>query len=154
MRFPGAILSATNVSFAYSDSKTKVLDNITLTIQPCDRVRLVGQNGGDKSTLVKILIGVLRPQTDTIDRHPRLRLGYFDQHFVEILSAPEVASLSALEFFMEQLKGRHTIEIGEPTGRSLLGSFGLRGRIATNSISTLSGGQKVWVHHSRSWIFE
>ena len=107
MRFPGAILSATNVSFAYPDSKTKVLDNITLTIQPGDRVGLVGQNGGDKSTLVKILIGVLRPQTDTIDRHPRLRLGYFDQHFVEILSAPEVASLSALEFFMEQLKGKH-----------------------------------------------
>jgi ATPase components of ABC transporters with duplicated ATPase domains len=146
MRFPGALVSASNVSFAYPGSATKVVDDVTLTIHPGARVGLVGQNGEGKSTLIKLLIGNLHPQKGTIERHSRLRLGYFDQHSVEMLSGPEAASSSALEYFTRQLKLKHSIEIDEQTGRSFLGSFGLRGRTATNPISTLSGGQKVRVH--------
>jgi len=150
MRFPGALISANNVSFAYPGTNAMTLDGITITIHPGARVGLVGQNGEGKSTLVKLLIGVLGPRKGTVERHSRLRSGYFDQHSVEILSAPQIASLSALTHFTEQLKEKHGIEIDEQTGRSFLGSFGLRGRTATNPIGTLSGGQKVRiliVHH-------
>ena len=145
MRFPGSLISANNISFTYPGSPTPVLNNITLTIHPGERVGLVGQNGEGKSTLVKLLIGILYTQKGTIERHSRLRLGYFDQHSVEILSGPEAASTSALEYLVRELKGKHNIEIDEQTGRSFLGSFGLRGRTAINPISTLSGGQKVRV---------
>lgn len=143
MRFPGALISANNISFTYPGSAKKVLDDITLTIHPGGRVGLMGKNGEGKSTLVKLLIGTLRPQKGSIERHSRLRFGYFDQHSVEILSGPDVGSLSAFEYFVEQLREKHTIAIDEHTGRSFLGSFGLRGRTATNPINTLSGGQKV-----------
>ena len=148
MRFPGALISANNVSFGYPGSNSKVLEDISLTIHPGGRVGLVGQNGQGKSTLVKILIGALLCRKGTVERHPRLRLGYFDQHSVEILSDPEIVSTSALKHFMEQLAEKHAIEIDEQTGRSFLGSFGLRAHTATNPIGTLSGGQKVNYKHS------
>ncbi|KAG8957465.1 hypothetical protein FRC03_010126 [Tulasnella sp. 419] len=145
MRFPGALISAHNISFTYPGSKTKTLEDVTLTIHPGGRVGLMGRNGEGKSTLVKLLIGNLKPQMGTVERHPRLRIGYFDQHAVEMLSTPEVVGASALGYFMAQLKEKHNIEIDEQTGRSFLGSFGLQGRTATIPIATLSGGQKVRV---------
>lgn len=143
MRFPGALISANSISFAYPGSATKVLEDVTITIHPGARVGLVGKNGDGKSTLVKLLNGTLRPQKGSVDRHPRLRLGYFNQHSVEMLSGTDVATISAYEYFVEQLKMKHAIAIDEQTGRSFLGSFGLCRRTATNPISTLSGGQKV-----------
>jgi len=59
MRFPGALNSANNVSFAYL---RMTLENITLTIHPGARIGLASQNGEGKSTLGKLLIGVLRPR--------------------------------------------------------------------------------------------
>jgi ATP-binding cassette, subfamily F, member 3 len=148
MRFPGALISANKISFTYPGSTKKVLDDITLTIHPGARVGFVGKNGEGKSTLIKLLIGTLGPQSGSVERHSRLRLGYFDQHSVEILSAPEVKTSSAYEYFVAQLKEKHAITVDEQTGRSFLGSFGIRGHIATNPISTLSGGQKVCAHIS------
>jgi len=77
MRFPGALCSASAVSFRYP-SKTpgiNVLRDVTLTIHPGDRIGLVGKNGEGKSTLVKLLIGQLKPTSGTVEQHPRLRLG-------------------------------------------------------------------------------
>src|ERR1700683_2373406 len=73
MRFPGALISANNISFSYSSSAKKVLDNVTLTIHPGTRVGLVGKNGEGKSTLIKLLIGTLRPQKGSVERTSRLR---------------------------------------------------------------------------------
>ena len=52
-----------------------VLDGVTVTIHPGDRVGLVGKNGEGKSTLVKLLIGQLKPTKGVIETHPRLRIG-------------------------------------------------------------------------------
>ena len=40
---------------------------------------LLGPNGGGKSTLVRLLLGLLRPASGTIERRPGLRLGYVPQ---------------------------------------------------------------------------
>jgi len=89
-------MGSNDVSFAYPGMNTMTLENLTLTIHPGTRVGLVGEG---KSTSVKLLIGVLRPRKGTVERHSRLRLGYFDQHSVEILSVSEVTSISALKHF-------------------------------------------------------
>ncbi|GAA0380211.1 metal ABC transporter ATP-binding protein [Bacillus horti] len=49
-----------NVSFDY-DSKTKVLDQIDLTMPQGDFLGIVGPNGSGKSTLVKLILGLLSP---------------------------------------------------------------------------------------------
>lgn len=143
LRFPGSLCSAANVSYQYSKSGPWVLDNVTITMHPGDRVGLVGKNGEGKSTLVKLLIGQLKPTKGVVERHPRLRIGYYSQHSVEELTDPKVGAVSSVEHFIEELRSRHEILIDDGTARGFLGSFGLQGRVATNPISTLSGGQKV-----------
>ncbi len=64
-----------------------VLDEIDLEVVAGERLALLGPNGGGKSTLVRLLLGLLRQATGTIDRRAGLRLGYvpqfpaFDRHF-------------------------------------------------------------------------
>lgn len=92
---------------------------------------------------MKLLIGKLSPSKGTIERHSRLRLGYFDQHSVEELSAADVVKFSPVEHFIEYFRKEHGADLNEHTVRGVLGSFGLGGRRATDPIATLSGGQKV-----------
>lgn len=143
LRFPGSLCSAQNVSFRYTRTGALVLENVTLTIHPGERVAIVGKNGEGKSTLVKLLIGQLKPSAGTVERHPRLRIGYYSQLSVEELSDPKVAGESSLSFFLEQLERRYSVQLDEGSARAFLGSFGLQGATATNPIGTLSGGQKV-----------
>ncbi|KAH7341316.1 P-loop containing nucleoside triphosphate hydrolase protein [Rhizoctonia solani] len=143
LRFPGTLCSAANVTYRYSKTGPIILDDVTLTVHPGDRVGLVGKNGEGKSTLVKLLIGQLKPTKGVVERHPRLRIGYYSQHSVEELTDPKVGVITSVTHFIEELKNRHEISIDDGTARGFLGSFGLQGRIATNPINTLSGGQKV-----------
>ena len=50
-------LSLQHVSFAYADGET-VLDDVSLTVAPGEKVALVGASGGGKSTLVQALLGL------------------------------------------------------------------------------------------------
>lgn len=95
-------------------------------------------------TQLKLLIGALKPLKGTIERHTRLRLGYFDQLSVEKLSAPDVVKLSPVQYLIEiLLAGEPSVDLTEGDARGILASFGLRDRKATDPIAGLSGGQKV-----------
>jgi ATPase subunit of ABC transporter with duplicated ATPase domains len=61
----------------------------------------------------------------------------------EVQCNAKVAAASSVDYFIEELKSRHDIHIDDGTARGFLGSFSLQGRVATNPIYTLSGGQKV-----------
>ncbi|KKR81224.1 MAG: ABC transporter, ATP-binding/permease protein [Candidatus Daviesbacteria bacterium GW2011_GWA1_41_61] len=45
-----------DVTFAYPDSKQKILKNFSLTINPGEKIALVGENGAGKSTVIKLLV--------------------------------------------------------------------------------------------------
>lgn len=47
----------------------RVLDNITLTINPGERIGILGKNGAGKSTLVRLISGAEPPTSGTIDRN-------------------------------------------------------------------------------------
>jgi ABC-type multidrug transport system fused ATPase/permease subunit len=50
-----------NVSFKYPGTERYVLRNLNLTIEPSEKLALVGINGSGKTTLVKLLCGLYRP---------------------------------------------------------------------------------------------
>ena len=53
------IINVKNVSFTYRDSKKKLLNNISFTVNEGEWVSIVGHNGSGKSTLTKLLNGLL-----------------------------------------------------------------------------------------------
>jgi len=76
-------LSFDRVSFSYPGTDTAVLKDLSLTIQPGERIALVGVNGCGKSTFVKLLVGLYRPTGGTItyggeDVQELNRNAYFD----------------------------------------------------------------------------
>lgn len=54
------IINISNLSFAYHQEKA--LENISLQVKKGDFLGLIGPNGGGKSTLLKIILGLLKPQ--------------------------------------------------------------------------------------------
>ncbi len=71
------VIRAKNVSYAYGD--TRVIDGFTIKINRGDRIGLIGNNGVGKTTLLRILIGDLVPQSGTVKFGTNLQVGYFDQ---------------------------------------------------------------------------
>ncbi|MCQ2457916.1 MAG: ABC transporter ATP-binding protein/permease [Clostridia bacterium] len=55
-----------NVTFAYPGTDRKVLDGVNLTIEPGERLSLVGLNGAGKTTLVKLLCRLYDPSDGQI----------------------------------------------------------------------------------------
>ncbi|CAL8465918.1 g5454 [Coccomyxa elongata] len=119
--------------------KKPVLSNITLCIEQGSRIALVGANGQGKSTLVKLMMGELAPGGGSVQLHPQAKIGFFAQDNVERLVIGKGAS-SALA----HMKELHP-DVKEQELRGHLGSFGIKGALATQPMRALSGGQAVRV---------
>jgi zinc transport system ATP-binding protein len=80
-----AVVRFENVTFSYNSAPA--LENVSFTIQPLDFVSAVGPNGGGKTTLLKLMLGLVRPQKGTVrvfGKSPeaaRRRIGYVSQQF-------------------------------------------------------------------------
>ncbi|MFI6743422.1 ABC transporter ATP-binding protein [Nonomuraea sp. NPDC050451] len=55
-----------NVTFSYPNATRPTLDDLCLTIEPGERVALVGRNGAGKTTLTKLLAGLYKPTSGRI----------------------------------------------------------------------------------------
>ncbi len=72
------LVSLQNVSIGWEERV--VLDNISLSINQGDFIAITGPNGGGKTTLLKIILGLLKPTDGTVSRHVSdLRIGYLPQ---------------------------------------------------------------------------
>lgn len=73
------VLALHDVSFSYD--REAILDHVTLAVGPRDFLAVVGPNGGGKTTLLKVMLGLLPPRSGRVERHVRRRsgLGYVPQ---------------------------------------------------------------------------
>jgi zinc transport system ATP-binding protein len=79
---PQTLIEVQKVTFGYRQEI--VLDEVDLQIRASDYVAVIGPNGGGKTTLLKIILGLLRPWSGRVVLHPpagRGRLGYVPQFF-------------------------------------------------------------------------
>jgi zinc transport system ATP-binding protein len=78
------VIEINQLSFAYP--QTPVLANVNLTIHRGDLVCFVGPNGGGKTTLLRLILGLLRPDSGILrvfgvsPLEARPRVGYMPQH--------------------------------------------------------------------------
>jgi len=110
-----------------------VHDGVNLTIRRGERWCVMGRNGAGKTTLLKMIAGVLPPDRGGVRIGASVRLGYFAQQALDLLSS-ELTIWQQIEKDFPQ----------EPTGvlRNLLGAFQFSGDDVEKRIRALSGGEK------------
>jgi ABC-type bacteriocin/lantibiotic exporter with double-glycine peptidase domain len=66
-------VSCEGLTFSYPGSEEPALSGISFELRPGEYVGLVGPNGGGKSTLVRLLNGLLRPESGSVEPRERPR---------------------------------------------------------------------------------
>ena len=73
-----SLLSLKNICFERGGER--ILDRVSLSIEPAEILTLIGPNGSGKSTLVKTALGLIEPDSGTVTRAPYLSIGYVPQN--------------------------------------------------------------------------
>ncbi len=105
-----------------------VFDGLDLTVQPGDRVALVGRNGSGKSTLMKVMAGLVEPDQGERVVPAGVRVGYMEQE-------PDLSGFATLGDFAASALGdaeRYKVEMV---------AEGLKFRPET-PVETASGGER------------
>ncbi len=143
------VIEVRNVSFSYQAAP--VLEDVSLTIGERESVCIVGPNGGGKTTLLRLLLGQIRPTRGEVlifgqpPEQARLRIGYMPQR-------SEYDPLFPVTAMDVVLMGR----LGQSGLRGWLGWYGASDRRAAldaleqvhmadaagNPFAALSGGQR------------
>ena len=71
------VLTLVNVQHAFGTRA--ILDGATLSIEPGEKVGLVGRNGSGKTTLMKVMTGQLKADSGTVALQRGARIGYLSQ---------------------------------------------------------------------------
>lgn len=71
-----------DIFYRYAPSDPLVLDSVNLIVEPGEHVAITGPSGGGKSTLVKVLLGLVEPEAGEVlvDGLPLARFGYKSFH--------------------------------------------------------------------------
>src|SRR3989442_10358892 len=74
-----ALLTANDLALAYGHQR--LLEAVTLSVSPGEKVGLLGRNGCGKTSLLRILAGHQSSDAGDVARRPGLRIGYLPQEF-------------------------------------------------------------------------
>jgi zinc transport system ATP-binding protein len=133
-------LRVERVSFAYGHAPP-VLRDVTLDVKKGEFVAIAGPNGGGKTTLVRLIVGLEQPTGGRIERHVD-RIGYLAQRSQAGLDAPVTVRelVSSGRASKARLLGPLN-NADRTTVREAIERVGLTPH-ADRSLSTLSGGQQ------------
>lgn len=159
--FPAApespVIQCEQVSFSYGE--IPILTDVSFTIQRLDAIALVGPNGGGKSTLLKLLLGLLTPQSGVIrvlgttPHQARPRIGYMPQHLQYDPSFP-VSVMDVVLMGRASSMGlwRYTAE-DRRIARETMAELAIDD-LADRSFNRLSGGQRQRILIARALVCE
>lgn len=125
-------LNVRDLSFSYDPQKPLIM-NFGISIGAGDRVCVVGKNGKGKTTLLKLMAGVLKPQEGEISSPLAVSPGYFEQS--------NVAGLSDSNTVLEEIASVDP-EFDPKRSRAICGAMMFEQDEALKKISVLSGGEK------------
>ena len=125
------VLEVAHVSKAYAGRP--VLRDVSLTVRRGERVAVIGPNGLGKSTLLKIVMGLVPADHGTTRFGHEVRPGYFAQDHHELLRNE---SVTPIDYVWEACPAE-----GTATVRGALGRMLFSGGDVTKRVGSLSGGE-------------
>nr|WP_226995999.1 metal ABC transporter ATP-binding protein [Campylobacter pinnipediorum] len=143
-----------NVSFSYDDTNF-VLKDIDLNVNIDDFLVIIGPNGGGKSTLLKLMLGLLEPQSGSIkvfDKSPKSisnAIGYVPQSFIHNQNFPiTVIEVVLMGLIDKKMFGFYTKDQKQQALNAL--KMVDMQEYANSRIDKLSGGQRQRVYIARA----
>ena len=134
-KLPRPLVTLEKLSAGYGERR--ILDGISLSLHPGERLGILGRNGAGKSTLMKVLADELAVSAGTRTLAPDLRCGFLAQLELEQLDSGG----SALSEFVRR-GGQEIGAWGQQKQRDHLGRFGFRGERVFEPTKNFSGGER------------
>ena len=134
-------LEINNLSKSYGEKN--ILNNISLLIPRGEKIAFVGRNGEGKSTLSKIIAGVLDYEGELKLGH-EVQIGYYAQNQQDMLD-PEKTVFETLD---DVATGDMRVKV-----KSLLGAFLFSGEAIEKKVKVLSGGEKARLSLAKMLLF-
>ena len=124
-------LQIKNLRFKYDKNSTNyIIDNLNFDLHKGEKFLIVGENGVGKSTLLKLLVGLLKPDEGEININEKTDMGYYAQE-LEILQTEK----NILENFLDTNYNQKQI-------RNILSKFLFYGDEVFKNVNVLSPGEK------------
>ncbi len=124
-------LKVQNISFKYNDyDKKNIINNLSFNLLKGEKFLIVGKNGVGKSTLLKLIVGKLIPDSGEIIIGNKTDIGYYAQEH-ELLDNNK----SIIDNFAE-------VNISQSKLRSVLGRFLFSGDDVFKKVGILSPGER------------
>ena len=140
LSLPNPMLAFAGVACGYpieGGKEKRIVEGIDRSVLAGQRIGILGANGQGKSTLVKTIAGDLAPLSGAIVEGKGLKIGYFAQQELDVLSPADGPLMHLV---------RLARDVGPPAReqelRDFLGSFRFTGEMAAQPVGTLSGGEK------------
>lgn len=149
-----SVVSIENVTFAYETQP--VLEDVSLRIEANDFLAVIGPNGGGKSTLMKLMLGLLEPQKGTVrvfgeaPKKGRRFVGYVPQNTDINVHFP----VTVLDVVLMGFRGKRPLwgysRYERRCAAERLETVGLDAALLSRKIGELSGGQRQRVMIARA----
>ncbi|MFH1981598.1 MAG: ABC transporter ATP-binding protein [Pseudomonadota bacterium] len=150
------VIEISDVSFSYGSQS--ILQDVNLTVMPGDFIAMIGPNGGGKTTLLKLILGLLKPRKGLIEvmgRAPQAashRIGYVPQD-VHINASFPITVMDVVLMGKLSPKKRFTPTTADDRRDAMdtLARMGMAQK-AQQRIGALSGGQRQRVFIARALV--
>lgn len=125
-----------------------VLRDVSFEVRPAERTAFVGPNGGGKTTIVRTLLGILRPDSGRVaffeegsGEIPPPRIGFLSQRSTLVFDAP-LSAVDLVAFSLSPKAGFRRDSDATAEARAALERAGLPAEARSVPVGLLSGGQR------------
>lgn len=136
------IFELKNVCYRDSDSRRLIVDHVSLSLERGTMTMIIGPNGGGKSTLLKMMAGLLTPSSGTITvsgmplTKTKEKLAYVPQHFHVSRTVP-----LTVQAFLRLGSRQHANRINDEVIHNMLHEWGVC-HTQHHELASLSGGER------------